>query len=63
MYRGVKPFHFDLDNLNAEIVLNNAIESLKNEKVINTGNKIIATYGDKVGEGGHTNVMTIKQVS
>ena len=63
LYRGVTPFHFDLDNLNAEIVLKNAITNLKKEGVIRTGNKIIATYGDKVGEGGHTNVMTIKQVS
>ena len=62
MFGGVIPWHFELEGETGTEILQNAIEHLYSNKLLNKGEKVIGTFGDQLGECGHTNTMTIKVV-
>ncbi len=62
LYRGVYPVSFDLTNKNKDQVNQEMIDELVRRGVVRTGDNIILTKGDLVGEGGGTNTMKICRV-
>ncbi len=62
LYRGVYPVSFDLTDKDKEQVNREMIDELVRRGVVRTGDNIILTKGDLVGEGGGTNTMKICRV-
>jgi len=62
LYSDVYPINFDVTNYTTAEVKSAAIATLKAKGLVNSGDRIIVTYGDNVGMHGGTNSMTILEV-
>lgn len=62
LYRGVYPINFDVTKYPRGQVTKEAILSLENMALIQTGDRIIMTKGDTMGKGGGANTMKILTV-
>ena len=62
LYRGVFPVYFPTVHTNHAEANREAVEVLKQEKVVADGDLVIITKGDLMGTGGGTNAMKIVEV-
>ena len=62
LYRGVAPVFVSAELKVIRDVLGSGIEQLKSEGLLEAGDLVLCTYGDKVGEGGGTNTMKITSI-
>ena len=63
MYRGVYPIKVDFDKLGPYKVTESVVELMKVKSIISSGDSIVVTRGDMLGDqGGGTNTMKIVQV-
>ena len=62
LFRGVNAFHCELVGNNASEVLEDALARLLKQEVLEKGNIVLATMGDRVGTCGQTNTMTIRVI-
>lgn len=63
LYRGVYPIHFDFNAVDKDQLNQLAVEQLKKHGIVNSGDRVIITYGDLVGSHGGTNTMKIMEVN
>ncbi len=62
LYRGVYPLSFDATQQTRDTVNQAAIDILKQHGAIQTGDRVILTKGDLIGQHGGTNAMKIMTV-
>jgi pyruvate kinase len=63
MYRGVYPIKVDFSKLGPYKVTESVVELMKDKGIISSGDSIVVTRGDMLGDqGGGTNTMKIVQV-
>lgn len=62
MYRGVYPVRADLTNLPAEDVTIGVVDLLKSRGIVESGDRIVLTRGDMLGDQGGSNIMKIVSV-
>jgi len=62
LYRGVAPVNFFVDSTNHTRINKEVIEELVRRGVVNEGEMVIITKGDRLGAHGGTNAMTILRV-
>ena len=63
LYRGVYPVRADFTNLPPEDVTLGVIDLLKSKNIVESGDRIVLTRGDMLGDtGGGTNIMKIVSV-
>ena len=63
LYRGVYPMPFDVSKCKPENINCQVVDVIKENKVAKTGDLVLITEGDVVGEHGHTNTMKIYKVN
>lgn len=60
MYRGVFPFHFDYSNYESrDEILNTAVRMLIDKGLVQSGDKIVITFGVSMSESGHTDSLRV----
>src|SRR5690606_33607520 len=62
LFRGVYPMPFDLSTLDPDSVCAQAIQTLKNQGQVASGDWVILTQGETAGSGEGTNSMKILTV-
>jgi len=62
LYRGVYPVRADFTNLPAEDVTLGVVDLLKSKNIVESGDRIILTRGDMLGDQGGSNIMKIVSV-
>ena len=63
LYRGVYPLHFVYEASDRAVKINHqAIQQLVNRHIVQSGDYVIVTRGDKTGHPGGTNTLKIVQV-
>ncbi|NOX43191.1 MAG: pyruvate kinase [Gammaproteobacteria bacterium] len=62
LYRGVYPINFEKPNTDHELVNYEALNVLRERKVVEDGDLVLLTKGDLMGKLGGTNVMKIIRV-
>ncbi len=62
LYRGVNPVEFDLSTYPHDEVNRAAVKLLEDHNIVKTGDWVIITRGDLLGEHGHTNSLKIVEV-
>jgi pyruvate kinase len=62
LYRGVYPVRTDFANMSAEDVTLGVIDLLKSKDIVESGDRIILTRGDMLGDQGGSNIMKIVSV-
>jgi pyruvate kinase len=63
LYRGVKPVYFDSTDCLPGFLTKNVVDVLRDNKLLNVGDKFILTYGDEMETVGATNVCKVVTVS
>jgi pyruvate kinase len=63
LYRGVKPVYFDSRSCKPGFLAKDVVDVLRDNKILNVGDKFILTYGDQMETIGATNVCKIVTVS
>lgn len=63
LYRGVFPISFDFHAVDKELVNQEATAQLQRRNIVQSGDRVIITYGDLVGTHGGTNTMKILEVN
>ncbi len=63
LYRGVYPIPFDVSKCKPENIDCKVVDVIKEHKVAKSGDLVLITEGDVVGEHGHTNTMKIYEVN
>lgn len=59
LYRGVYPIEFDVTRFSEEQVTQEALKTLKHLGVIETGNRVVITKGDIMGDIGGANTLKV----
>jgi pyruvate kinase len=62
LYRGVYPVRADFTNLPADDVTLGVVDLLKSKNIVESGDRIILTRGDMLGDQGGSNIMKIVTV-
>ncbi len=62
LYRGVYPVQVDFDKLTSKDVTRGVMDLLKSKNIVNTGDRIVLTRGDMIGDQGGSNIMKIVSV-
>jgi pyruvate kinase len=62
LYRGVYPVRADFTNLPADDVTMGVVDLLKSKNIVESGDRIILTRGDMLGDQGGSNIMKIVTV-
>ena len=62
LYRGVYPLRADFTNLPAEDVTIGVVELMKSKGIVASGDRIVLTRGDMLGDQGGSNIMKIVSV-
>lgn len=62
LYRGVYPLAFDVTHYTLQDVHEFAIQKMQNQGIVNPGDKVIMTHGDKLGSSGKANTIKILTV-
>jgi len=62
LYRGVYPVRTDFTNMSAEDVTLGVVDLLKSKGIVESGDRIILTRGDMLGDQGGSNIMKIVSV-
>jgi pyruvate kinase len=62
LYRGVYPLRADFINLPAEDVTIGVVELMKSKGIVESGDRIVLTRGDMLGDQGGSNIMKIVSV-
>ena len=62
LYRGVYPVRADFSNLPAEDVTLGVVDLLKSKDIVDSGDRILLTRGDMLGDQGGSNIMKIVSV-
>ena len=62
LYRGVYPLRADFTNLPAEDVTIGVVELMKSKGIVESGDRIVLTRGDMLGDQGGSNIMKIVSV-
>jgi pyruvate kinase len=62
LYRGVYPVRADFTNMSPEDVTLDVINLLQSKEIIDSGDRIVLTRGDKLGNEGGSNIMKIVSV-
>jgi len=62
LYRGVYPVRADFTNLPADDVTLGVVDLLKSKDIVESGDRIILTRGDMLGDQGGSNIMKIVSV-
>ena len=62
LYRGVYPVRADFTDLAAEDVTLGVVDLLKGKKIVESGDRIVITRGDSLGDEGGSNIMKIVSV-
>jgi len=62
LYRGVYPVHVDFDKITPEDVTRGVVDLLKSKNIVNSGDRIVLTRGDMIGDQGGSNIMKIVSV-
>jgi len=62
LYRGVYPVRADLTNLRAEDVTLGVVDLMKDKGIVESGDRIVLTRGDMLGDEGGSNIMKIVSV-
>ena len=63
MYRDVTPVFFDYHSREREEVLQEAEQRLVDEGIVTSGDLLIVTIGEPIGQSGGTNTMKIVRVT
>jgi pyruvate kinase len=63
LYRDVTPVFFDYNSREREEVLREAEQRLVDEGIVTSGDLVVITIGEPVGQSGGTNTMKIVRVS
>jgi pyruvate kinase len=63
LYRGVKPVYFDSTDCLPGFITKEVVDVLRDNKMLNIGDKFILTYGDQMETVGATNVCKVVTVS
>jgi pyruvate kinase len=59
LYRGVYPIDFDVMHYTLQDVDQFALKTLLEHGIVTTGDKVIITYGDKLGSSGKANTLKV----
>jgi pyruvate kinase len=62
LYRGVYPVRADFTSLPADDVTLGVVDLLKSKNIVESGDRIILTRGDMLGDQGGSNIMKIVSV-
>jgi pyruvate kinase len=62
LYRGVYPVNFDITHSDAQAASVDIFKLLLQQKMVETGDRIILTMGELSGVSGKTNSMKILEV-
>lgn len=62
LYRGVYPLRADFTNLPAEDVTLGVVDLMKSKGIVESGDRIVLTRGDMLGDQGGSNIMKIVSV-
>lgn len=62
LYRGVYPLRADFTNLPAEDVTIGVVDLMKSKGIVESGDRIVLTRGDMLGDQGGSNIMKIVSV-
>ena len=63
LFRGVRPIYFDSTICKPGFLARDVVETLRENNILNVGDKFILTYGDQMETTGATNVCKIVTVS
>lgn len=63
LYRGVRPVYFDSTDCLPGFLTKEVVDVLRDNKMLNVGDKFILTYGDQMETVGATNVCKVVTVS
>ncbi len=62
LLRGVNPRYYDISGRNRNSLLSQAIQELKEQGAVKTGDFVLGTRGDLIGQGGMTNTLKVYEV-
>lgn len=62
LFRGVKPVFFDSTSIKQGFITSEVVKTLKEQKILEVGDKFIFTYGDQMETTGSTNTCKIVTV-
>ena len=62
LYRGVYPLRVDFDKLSPADVTKSVVNLLKSKDIVESGDRIVLTRGDMLGDQGGSNIMKIVSI-